>query len=185
METSSSWGSPVCHWLTNCCQFISHVEQNLFSHNLYFLIPTKFFYSVVKCCCSSHQAEAGWISHWKFSITVEVGSDTHISIGYEKFCYSHNEAFGVGHSARKPTEKCLEKAWKGHQLGIFMVVRGWSRGVEIQCMCGLNFLLVPKKHSHQLVQVWVEEEKLRLKRCQDSKNKKWCHILYFILLTCL
>ena len=38
--TELNWG---CHWLTDCWKFISHVGQNLFPCNFYFLIPARLF----------------------------------------------------------------------------------------------------------------------------------------------
>ena len=38
--TELNW---VCHWLTDCWKFISHVGQNLFPCNFYFLIPARLF----------------------------------------------------------------------------------------------------------------------------------------------
>ena len=73
---------------------------------------------------SSNQAEAGWTSHRKFSLAVKIHCDTHISIGYEKVYYTHNEAFCGRQVARNQIQKWLERAEEGCRLEIFMVFWG-------------------------------------------------------------
>ena len=119
------------------------------------------------------------LSTQNFNLQVE-----HTPRGYEKVCYSHNQAF-LGELSWLPSwsqNGLRKKKNQGRATGL-----GFYSGEEVgwdKCshMCklisyGLNFPLMPKEStlrlSYQLAQMWYsrEGEVIRLETCQELNIK--------------